>query len=92
MHCYANARIIHRAELDHDGKLYSPLCFFLAAACRRLKTRLGVRYWQSALDNVCHLQKQLVKSRQDSVDVGLEMGTRRHSLKQSLTKLPGRRA
>ena len=36
-----NARIIHRAELDHDGKLYSPLCFFLAAACRRLKTRAG---------------------------------------------------
>jgi len=31
-----NARIIYRAELDREGKLYSPLCFFLTAACRRL--------------------------------------------------------
>ncbi len=70
-----NARIIHQAELDHDGKLYSPLCFFLAAACRQLRTRLGSRHWRAALDNVSDLHKQLVKSRADSVDVGLDIGT-----------------
>jgi len=31
-----NARIIYRAELDKQDKLYSPLCFFLVASCRYL--------------------------------------------------------
>src|SRR5438552_2294427 len=33
-----NARIVAESAIDTDGKLYSPLCFFLAAACKRLGT------------------------------------------------------
>src|ERR1039458_333220 len=41
-----NARILSEAELDSKGKLYSPLCFFMAAACRKLGTSLGVGHWR----------------------------------------------
>src|SRR6266567_1837892 len=54
-----NARIISQSELDREGKLYSPLCFFLAAACRKLGTSLGVGHWRAALDNVVHLQERI---------------------------------
>jgi hypothetical protein len=47
-----NARIIYRAELDTEGKLYSPLCFFLVAACRHLGARLGTSHWRAALENL----------------------------------------
>lgn len=52
-----NARIIYRAELDTEGKLYSPLCFFLAAACRHLEARLGTGHWRAALENLCQSQQ-----------------------------------
>lgn len=51
-----NARILHRAELNGGGELYSPLCFFLAAACRYLGVRLGIGHWRAALENLCHSQ------------------------------------
>jgi hypothetical protein len=70
-----NARIVYAAELRLDGKLYSPLCFFLAAACRQLRTGLGVGHWRAALDNVLDLQRQLTSSRSESVYVGLDLGT-----------------
>ena len=70
-----NARILSHSELDSEGKLYSPLCFFLAAACRKLGTALGVGHWRSALDNVVHLQHSIVNSRAESVRVGLEIGS-----------------
>lgn len=52
-----NARIIYRAELDSEGKLYSPLCFFLTAACRYLRVRLGTGHWRAALQNLCQSQQ-----------------------------------
>ena len=53
-----NARMIHRAELDREGKLYAPLCFFLVAACRHLGIRLASGHWRAALENL-HQSKQL---------------------------------
>jgi hypothetical protein len=70
-----NARIVYEAKLEPDGKLYSPICFFLAAACRQLRTGLGIGHWHAALDNVRDLRKQLANSRSDSVHVGLDIGT-----------------
>jgi hypothetical protein len=61
--------------LEPDGKFYSPLCFFLAAACRQLRTGLGIGHWRSALDNLRDLNKQLASSRSDSVYVGLDIGS-----------------
>lgn len=70
-----NARIVYDAKSESDGKLYSPLCFFLAAGCRQLRTNLGVGHWRAALDNVRDLQQQLANSQSDSADVGLDIGT-----------------
>jgi hypothetical protein len=70
-----NARILSQSELDSEGKLYSPLCFFLAAACRKLGTSLGVGHWRAALDNVVHLQQRTVSARAESAKVGLEIGS-----------------
>jgi hypothetical protein len=70
-----NARIIYSARLNADGKLYSPLCFFLAAACRHLRASLGVGHWRAALDNVRDLQQRLANSRSESVTIGLDLGT-----------------
>jgi hypothetical protein len=70
-----NARIVSQSELDSEGKLYSPLCFFLAAACRKLGTSLGVGHWRAAVDNVVHLQQRIVGVRAQSETVGLEVGS-----------------
>jgi hypothetical protein len=70
-----NTRILSQSELDSEGKIYSPLCFFLAAACRKLGTSLGVGHWRAALDNVVHLQQRMVSARAESATVGLEIGS-----------------
>jgi hypothetical protein len=70
-----NAKILLESEIDDKGKLYSPLCFFLAAGCRKLGTSLGVGHWRAALNNVIHLQQQIVSTRAQSALVGLEIGT-----------------
>jgi hypothetical protein len=70
-----NARIVYSAKVTADGKLYSPLCFFLAAACRYLRASLGVGHWRAALDNLRDLQQRLANSRPDSVTIGLDLGT-----------------
>jgi hypothetical protein len=82
-----NARIVQEARLEpvagelnvvsngKMGNLYSPLCFFLAAGCRQLRTSLGVGHWRAALDNVHHLQQQIAKARSYSADIGLDIGT-----------------
>jgi hypothetical protein len=70
-----NARILSQSELDSGGKLYSQLCFFLAAACRRLGVSLGVGHWRAALDNVVDLQQRMVNARAESELVGLEFGS-----------------
>lgn len=69
------AKAIYSAKLDADGKLYSPLCFFLAAACRQLRASLGVGHWRAALDNLRDLQQRLEKYRPESVAIGLDLGT-----------------
>src|SRR6266566_8159265 len=53
-----NARIIAAGKLDRNGELYSPLCLFLAAACRRLAITLGPGHWRAAVDNLIQLQSQ----------------------------------
>jgi hypothetical protein len=70
-----NARVLSRAELDSDGTLYSPLCFFLAAACRRLGASLAAGHWRAAMNNVIDLQSQLVSTRDESDAVGLDIGS-----------------
>lgn len=70
-----NARVISQSELDTEGKLYSPLCFFLAAACRKLGTSLGVGHWRAALDNVVHLREHLISAGAEFATIGLEVGS-----------------
>ena len=70
-----NARVLSQSELDNAGKLYSPLCFFLAAACRQLGTSLAVGHWRAALHNAIHLQRQAASTRAESARVGLEIGS-----------------
>ena len=71
-----NARIIlSQSGLDSEGRLYSPLCFFLAAACHKLGTSLGAGHWRAALDNVVHLQRRLVGVRAESATAGLEIAS-----------------
>ncbi len=70
-----NAKTLYYGNLDSDGKLYSPLCFFLAAACRQLGATLGVGHWRAALDNLRDLQQRLANYQSDSVAVGLDLGT-----------------
>jgi hypothetical protein len=52
-----NARAIYRAELGKAGEIYSPLCFFLTAACRHLGVRLSAGHWRAAVKNVCEAQQ-----------------------------------
>ena len=74
-----NARIIYRAELDTEGKLYSPLCFFLVAACRYLGARLSAGHWRAALETVCQSQHHT------SLEAfGLPLGTPAYRFKTEL--------
>lgn len=70
-----NAKIVHGAKLNGDGQLYSPICFFLAAACRHLRAHLGVGHWRAAIDNLRDLQQRLARSRPESVALGLDSST-----------------
>jgi len=70
-----HAKAIHGAILDEDGKLYSPLCFFLAAACRYLRASLGAGHWRAALDNLRDVQQRLAGYRPESAAIGLDLGT-----------------
>ena len=81
-----NARLLAESEIDIEGRLYSPLCFFLAAACRKLGTSLGVGHWRAAVDNVVHLQEQMVSARAESATVGLEIGSPAVLFKQQLVE------
>jgi len=54
-----NAKTIVHGELDQVGALYTPLCFTLAAACRRVGVEPGEREWLSAVKNVLRLESQL---------------------------------
>ena len=79
-----NARILLESELDTGGKLYSPLGFFMAAACRKLGTALGIGHWKAAVDNVVQLQRKVADTREKSELVGLEIGSPAALFKQDL--------
>jgi hypothetical protein len=79
-----NARVLSQSELDNQGKLYSPLCFFLAAACRKLGTSLGVGHWRAALDSVVHLQEGRTRSGPEFAALGLEVDRPAALFKQEL--------
>jgi hypothetical protein len=79
-----NARILSESDLDSKDSLYSPLCLFLAAACRMLGISLGVGHWRAAVDNVVHLEGRLVSARAESATVGLEIGSPAVLFKQEL--------
>ena len=81
-----NARILSQSELDREGKLYSHLCFFLSAACRRLGTPLGAGHWRAALDNVVDLQQRIGKTRTESASVGLDIGSPAMLFKQEFNE------
>lgn len=70
-----NARTLSQAELDKDGKLYSPICFFLSAACRKLGITLAAGHWRAAINNVIELRNRLVNARAESNSVGLDIGS-----------------
>jgi hypothetical protein len=79
-----NARVISQSELDTEGKPYSPLCFFLAAARRKLGASLGVGHWRAALDNVVHLRERLMSAGAEFAINGLEVGSPAALFKQEL--------
>ena len=68
-----NGRVLSQNELDRKGKLYTPLCYFLAAACRKLEVSLGVGHWRAALDNVVHLEDDRISSSPEFSAIGLEI-------------------
>ena len=70
-----NARMVYDERLGPNGKLYSPLCFFLAAACQHLRASLGVGHWRAALDNLRDVQQRLTGARLESIAIGLDPGT-----------------
>jgi hypothetical protein len=74
-----NARMIYRAELDREDRLYAPLRFFLAAACRHLRAHLGVGHWRAALENLCQSPQH------SGLEVfGLPLGTPAYRFKAEL--------
>ena len=81
-----HARMLSGSDLDTEGKLYSPLCLFLAAACRKLGTSLGVGHWRAAVDNLVHLRQQLISVRAESAEVGLEIGGPASLFRQELSE------
>ena len=70
-----NARILSERTLDKRGRLYSPLCMFLAAAVRKLRTSLGRGHWQAALDNVVRLRQRVISASEESALLGVEIGS-----------------
>ena len=87
-----NARILSERELDSEGKLYSPLCFFLVAACRKLGTSLGPGHWRAAVDNVVHEQERVASTRGESANLGLETGSPAVRFKQEFDEAISRSA
>lgn len=87
-----NARILAQSEIDSEGKLYSPLCFFLAAARRKLGTSLDVGHWKAALENVVHLQQRMANARPELDTVGLEIGSPAVLFKQEFDEAIGQAA
>ncbi len=87
-----NGRVLSQSELDRDGKLYTPLCYFLAAACRKLGVSLGVGHWRAALDNVVHLQDGRIVPALNLQQSGLRSTDPQRCLSRRSTKRSPRQA
>lgn len=71
-----NGRILVESKLDRAGNLYTPLCFVLAAAARRLRAEVTPRHWRAALEAVQVAGRQLGSGdAADGADLGVVFGT-----------------
>lgn len=69
-----NARTLINTPLDRGGALYSPLCFMLAAASRKLRLEPTPQNWKAAIQNVMNVG--LPSSDREAGELGLSIGTR----------------
>jgi hypothetical protein len=69
------------SELDPGGALYGPICFVLAASCRRLRIEPGEREWIAAIKNVLRLDARV---REVAETAALPLGTPAAIFKQQL--------
>ena len=67
------AKILVESRIDRAGALYQPLCFGLAAACRKLDIVPGAEHWTAALKNLQGLGENLRDAAGSKL--GLELGT-----------------
>ncbi len=80
-----NAKTLIHGALDSGGDLYTPLCFVLAAACRRLGLEPGDREWRSAIKNVLRLKHELGSVRdQAALPVGSAAAIFKEQLDEAL--------
>ena len=79
-----NARILLGSEIDEEGRLYSPLCFFLAAACQTVGVVLATGHWLAAINNLIQLRQEVATAYRESASVGLDIGTPAVLFKQEL--------
>ena len=69
-----HSRTLLQSNLDDTGNLYSPLCYFLSAACQKLGFSLSGAHWLAALENVIALRQQIEAARAESA-VGMDLGS-----------------
>lgn len=79
-----SARSIVDAPLDRTGGLYSPVCYFLVAACRRLRTGLAEGHWRAAIENLRTVRRQQAEAKDAASSVGLKLDTPAGFFKQEL--------
>jgi hypothetical protein len=68
-----NARLVADAELDDEGKLYTPVTLVLAAGTRKLNVPLRLGHWRAAVENVLELRGRM-SALTDSAAVALDLG------------------
>jgi hypothetical protein len=69
-----NARLIADAELDDEGRLYTPVTLVLAAGSRKLNVPLRVGHWRAAVENVLELRGRM-SALAASAAVALDLGS-----------------
>lgn len=70
---------LRSSRLADDGSTYTPLCLFLAAACRVLELPLTQRHWLAALRNV--IEQEFAEGGEE---VGVALGTASQRFKMLL--------
>ena len=82
-----NARLISDAELDDEGKLYTPVTLLLVAGSRKLNVAMRVGHWRAAVENVLSLRHQMstvVASTAVALDLGSPAVVFHYELKEAL--------